>query len=265
MIIIGHRGASGLAPEHTFASWDRALEDGADYIEQDLQMTADGVLIVMHDDSLNRTARGSGCRGRVRERTWEEIRHCDVGSWFNEAHPEHARPEYAGQPVPSLDSVFERYGDRARFYIETKNPDAAPGMEEELIRLLRHHGLMPRDPADNRVIVQSFSDRSLKHIRQLEPLLPLVQLFPGREFGWTIRRKLKHVATYATGIGPHKGDVGARLVAAAHALDLVVHPWTVNDPADLERLLGLGVDGVFTDFPSRAARAAGRGGKNGAR
>lgn len=253
MIIIGHRGASGLAPEHTFASWDRALEDGADYLEQDLQLTADGVLIVMHDDSLNRTARGPGCLGPVRERQWSEIRDCDVGSWFNEAFPDRARPEYAGQRIPTLDAVLERYRDRARFYIETKNPEAAPGMEEELLRLLRRHDLLPRRAGDHRVIIQSFSDRSLLHIRQLEPLLPLVQLFRSREISWTIRRRLDRVSAWAMGIGPNKDDVDAKLVAAAHDRGLVVHPWTVNDPADLDRLMALGVDGVFTDYPARAA------------
>lgn len=253
MIIIAHRGASGLAPEHTFAAWDRAIEDGADYIEQDLQLTADGVLIVMHDDSLNRTARGPGCTGRVRDRTWDEIRHCDVGSWFNEENPDRAKPEFADQRIPALDAVFERYAGRARFYIETKNPDAAPGMEEALLGLLAKHSLLPRHDRDHRVFIQSFSDRSLKHLHRLEPRLPLIQLYSAREFAWTIRRKLRHAATYAIGIGPHRNDVNERLLATAHELALVVHPWTVNDPADIERLLSLGADGIFTDFPHRAA------------
>jgi len=258
MIIIGHRGAAGLAPEHTFASWDLALEAGADYLEQDLQMTADGVLIVMHDDSLDRTARGAGCRGPVRARTWNEIRDCDVGSWFNEAHPERARPEFAGQRIPTLDDVLARYAGPARFYIETKNPDAAPGMEDELVRLLGNHDLLPRASGDDRVIIQSFSERSLLRMRELAPDLPLVLLFARYEFGWTIRRRLERTAAWATGIGPEKGDVDRKLLDAAHALGLVVHPWTVNDPSDLERLMSLGVDGVFTDYPARAVAVRGR-------
>ena len=258
MLIIGHRGAAGLAPEHTFASWDLALEAGADYLEQDLQMTADGVLVVMHDDTLDRTARGPGCRGDVRERTWDEIRECDVGTWFNEAHPERARPGYAGQRIPTLDAVLHRYRERARFYIETKNPEAAPGMEDELVRLLRLHDLLPRRPGDDRVIVQSFSERSLLRIREIEPDLPLVLLFGRFAIGRAIRRRLRRIATWAAGIGPERGDVDRKLVDAAHALGLVVHPWTVNDPADLGRLLALGVDGVFTDFPDRAAGVRGR-------
>ena len=262
MLIIGHRGAAGLAPEHTFASWDLALEAGADYLEQDLQMTADGVLVVLHDDSLDRTARGSGCRGAVRERAWAEIRDCDVGSWFNEAHPQLARPEFAGQRIPTLDAVLERYAGRARFYIETKNPEAAPGMEEALVRLLEARDLLPRQPGDATVIIQSFSERSLLRVRELEPRLPLILLLGRREFGWTIRRKLRRIAGWAAGIGPAKGDVDRKLLDAAHALGLVVHPWTVNDPVDLEKLANFGVDGVFTDFPDRAAAVRGGPGGN---
>jgi glycerophosphoryl diester phosphodiesterase len=193
----------------------------------------------------------------VRERNWDEIRDCDVGSWFNEAHPERARPEFAGQRIPCLDAVLTRYAGRARFYIETKKPDAAPGMEDELLRLLASHDLLPRAPGDDRVIIQSFSDRSLLRIHGLAPDLPLVLLFSRYEFGWTIRRRLGRVAAWATGIGPAKGHVDRKLLEVAHALGLVVHPWTVNAPADLERLLSLGVDGVFTDYPDRAAALRG--------
>ena len=121
---IGHRGASGHAPEHTFPAYDLALADGADYIEQDLQLTKDGVLIVLHDATLDRTARGpqENCTGPVIGKTLAQIRTCDAGTWFNERFPDRARPEYAGLVIPTLDEVFTRYGNRVRYYIETKNP-----------------------------------------------------------------------------------------------------------------------------------------------
>jgi glycerophosphoryl diester phosphodiesterase len=144
VLVIAHRGASAYAPEHTLAAYDRALEMGADYIEQDLQMTADGELVVLHDDTLDRTTRGAGCRGRVIERTLAEVKRCDAGSWFAERNPARARPEFAGERVPTLHEVFERYAGRARFYIETKNPEEAPGMEEALVALLRRHALLPQ-------------------------------------------------------------------------------------------------------------------------
>ena len=113
---IGHRGASGLAPEHTFPSYDLALKQGADYIEQDLQLTADGVLVILHDETLDRTARPTAesapgdCTGPVKSKTLEQIKTCDVGSWFNEMYPERSRPEYVGLKIPTLEQVFKRYG-----------------------------------------------------------------------------------------------------------------------------------------------------------
>ncbi|MBA2534784.1 MAG: glycerophosphodiester phosphodiesterase, partial [Rubrobacter sp.] len=113
---IGHRGASGYAPEHTFASYDLAIELGADYIEQDLQLTKDGVLVVLHDETLDRTARPTAesapgdCTGLVREKTLAQIKTCEVGSWFNEAYLQYASPDYVGLKIPTLEEVFQRYG-----------------------------------------------------------------------------------------------------------------------------------------------------------
>jgi glycerophosphoryl diester phosphodiesterase len=249
MLVIAHRGASGHAPEHTFASWDLALDLGADYIEQDLQMTRDGVLVVMHDETLDRTT-GGRCSGRVIDHTFDEIRTCDVGSWFNAAHPDRARDGYAGARIPTLDEVFDRYADRASFYIETKQPDDAPGMEEALLSLLDRHGL--RDPAvqEWRVLIQSFSERSLRMIHDVDPALPLIQLLDDRgETARTIQRRLPHIATYAVGIGPSQRDVDPTLARAAAEICLELHPYTVNDPGRMQALSAAGVTGMFTDVP----------------
>src|ERR671921_1524356 len=103
---IGHRGASAYAPEHTFAAYELALEQGADYIEIDLQMTADGELVALHDKTLNRTANPlegeptRNCRGLVSKKTLDQLRSCEVGSWFNEAYPQYASEEYATLEIP---------------------------------------------------------------------------------------------------------------------------------------------------------------------
>jgi glycerophosphoryl diester phosphodiesterase len=249
MLVIGHRGAAGYAPEHTLASYDLALRMGVDYLEQDLQMTRDGVLVVLHDETLERTT-GGACRGRVIDRTLAELRGCDVGGWFNAAYPTRARPEFEGQVIPTLDEILRTYADRSSFYIETKNPETAPGMEEALLELLDRHGLRDAAASDWRVVIQSFSERSLRRIHELDPSLPLVQLIRGR---WatsrTIRARLPSIAEYAIGIGPSWRDVDARLVDAARRLCMEVHPYTVNDPGAMERLAGMGVSGMFTDFP----------------
>ena len=261
---IGHRGASGYAPEHTIPAYDLALEQGADYIEIDLQMTKDGVLVAMHDDTLDRTADAPEgvpkrfCSGPVIKRTLEQIRMCDVGSWFNEAYPEYASEEYVGLQVPTLEEVFQRYGTSVNYYIETKNPEAAPGMEEELLRLMDKYDLT--EPAEEKwqVLIQSFSPESLQKIHALNPELPLIQLYSSTETSESIQANLAEASTYAVGIGPSKTDVDADLVEAAHALCLDVHPYTVNEKKEMKRLIRLGVDGMFTNFPDRLEKVLGK-------
>jgi glycerophosphoryl diester phosphodiesterase len=247
---IGHRGASAYAPEHTFAAYDLALEQGADYIEIDLQMTADGVLVALHDKTLNRTADAPEgvpeqyCRGLVSKKTLEQIKMCDAGSWFG--------PEYAGleEPlrIPTLEEIFLKYGTSVNYYIETKNPEAAPGMEDELLRLMDKYHLT--EPAEDnwQVLIQSFSAESLMKIHEMNSELPLIQLY------WagtskSIQRDLDAVSEYAVGIGPYKKDVDAALVEAAHEHCLAVHPYTVNTVEEMEDLISVGVDGMFTNNP----------------
>jgi glycerophosphoryl diester phosphodiesterase len=257
---IGHRGASGYTPEHTIPSYDLALRLGADYIEQDLQMTGDGVLVALHDDTLDRTARGPewDCTGSVITKTLEQTKTCDVGSWFNETYPQYARDEYVGLRTLTLEEVFQRYGTGANYYIETKNPEATPGMEEELLRLMDEYGL--RKPAAERwqVLIQSFSPASLQKIHALDPSLPLIQLYDEK-----IRANLDAARAYAVGVGPFKGDVDTRLVDAAHARCLHVHPYTVNEEHEMKALIELGADGMFTNFPDRLVEMLGTGATDG--
>ncbi len=271
---IGNRGASGYAPEHTIASYDLAKKMGADYIEQDLQLTKDGVLVALHDETLDRTVRPTAesapgdCTGLVREKTLAQIKTCDVGSWFNEAYPQYASEEYVGLRIPTLEEVFQRYRKSVNYYIETKSPEAAPGMEEELLRLMDEYGLIKPAAKKWQVLIQSFSPASLQKIHALNPSLPLIQLFSGRETSETIQARLDATATYAVGIGPSKNDVDRPLVEAAHARCLDLHPYTVNEKAEMESLIGLGVDGMFTNFPDRLEEVLGKEaapGKTGAR
>src|SRR5919107_2044793 len=247
---IGHRGASAYAPEHTFAAYDLALEQGADYIEIDLQMTADGVLVAMHDKTLNRTADAPEgvpeqyCRGLVSNKTLEQIKMCDVGSWFNEAYPEYANEDYVGLQIPTLEEIFLKYGTSVNYYIETKNPDAAPGMEDELLRLMEKYKLIEPAEENWQVLIQSFSAESLMTIHEPEPLLPLIQLYWAGS-SKAIQSDLDAAIAYAVGIGPYKKDVDAALVEAAHERWLAVHPSTVNTVEEMEALIALGVDGMF--------------------
>jgi len=201
-LVIAHRGASGTRPEHTFASYDRAIELGADYIEQDLQVTSDGVLVVLHDQTLNRTARGSAenCTGNVRTKTLAQIKTCSAGQWFG--------PEWVDQKVPTLEEVFQRYGKTVNYYIETKQPDPADKMEEKLLALLDKYDL--RTPAINnwQVLIQSFSADSLKTVHAMDPRLPLIFL------GNPTVANIPSYADYAVGLGPSFGSsINARAMA----------------------------------------------------
>jgi glycerophosphoryl diester phosphodiesterase len=217
-----------------------------DYLEQDLQLTSDGVLVCLHDDTLERTVRGA--TGRVDAIALAELAGCDAGSWF--------APEFAAERVPTLDAVFRRYGHDANYYVETKAPDTADRMEERLLALMDEHGLIEPARARRQVLIQSFSQASLLKIRAADPELPLIQLI-GRSNGELLNR-LDEVAGYAAGIGPAKGLVDAPLVAAAHAAGLDVHPFTVNEEPELRSYVDLGVDGAFCNYPDRFARVVPR-------
>jgi glycerophosphoryl diester phosphodiesterase len=207
------------------------------------------VLVVLHDATLNRTASRAGAElhGLVIEKTLAQLKTCEVGRWFNRTYPQYARPEYVGLRIPTLEEVFQRYGTTASYYIETKNPEAAPGMEEALLALMDKYVLRDRAIARRQVLIQSFSPASLQKIHALEPRLPLVQLLAAA----VDTAAYASIARYAVGIGPNKGLVTPLMVAAAHAQCLDVHPYTVNDAAEMRTLLDRGVDGMFTNFPER--------------
>lgn len=247
--VIAHRGSSALAPENTWAAFDLAVEQGADLIELDLQLTADGQLVVLHDPAPNRTARGPAedCTGSVRALTLDRVTTCDAGTWFNEAHPDLARPAFADERVPSFDETLARYGTEVRWYIEIKRFPGDEGMEEAVVAALEAAGFTAEAPASAQQIVQSFDPASVRRMAELRPDLMASQLL---SFGEEVDdARLDDIATYAVGIGPNWVDVTPELIAAAHARCLTVIPYTVDDPTQMTRLLDLGVDGIITNRP----------------
>jgi glycerophosphoryl diester phosphodiesterase len=215
--IIAHRGASAYEPEHTLAAYDLALRQGAEVLEVDVRATADGEIVVVHDDTLLRTA---GDPRRV-----DEVAFGDLESWL--------RPLTLGE-------VVARYGDQARILVDLKRP--SPAWEPKLLAILARRRLR------RRVVVQSFDHVALRRLRAQAPWLALGALVAEV----TPRPDLDALASFADAVGPWHGMVDAALVAAAHARGLAVRPWTVNDPLRIERLVGLGVDGVITDVPDVA-------------
>ncbi|ARJ52019.1 glycerophosphodiester phosphodiesterase [Staphylococcus lutrae] len=247
---IGHRGASGYAPEHTFVSYDLSLcKMGADYLEIDLQMTKDGHLVAMHDETVNRTTNG---KGRVRDYTLAELKQLDAGAWFNKAHPKQQNAQYVGQRIPTLDEIFERYGTRANYYIETKSPDVYPGMEEKLLKTLHQHGLAHSQQLRNgKVVIQSFSRESLKKVHRLNPAIPLVQLLNKGELQHQSPSDLIAIQRYAVGVGPDYRDLTKHRTQALRKQGFYIHPYTVNDTKTMKRLNDYGVTGLFTNYPDK--------------
>lgn len=257
--VIAHRGASGLAPEHTFASYDRAVQAGADFIELDIQLTSDRKLVVLHDPVLDRTARGSAenCTGSIDAHTLAQVETCDAGTWFNEANPDRADPTFADQRIPTLPAVLDRFGTDVRYYIETKKLLAGKGMEEALVEALDAAGFTKTASISQQIVIQSFDAESLRTVKRLRPDLTLVQLLYAS--GEPIDpATLGEIAPYADGIGPSVSNVDEALLTAAHERCLVVHPYTADDPAELAKLLDLGVDGIFTNRPDTLAPLADR-------
>jgi glycerophosphoryl diester phosphodiesterase len=254
--VIAHRGASAYGPEHTIPAYQQAIKMKADYVEMDLQMTKDGQLIVMHDETLDRTTNvrevyPERTPWRVKDFTLEEIRKLDAGSWFNKKYPNLAQGEYIGLNVPTLDEaikLIKREG-KGSLYIETKAPNIYPGMEEQLINSLKENNFInERD-----LIIESFSEESLRKLKSMVPNLKLIQLYTASMLkNKDLYHEFKRISDYAYGVGPNKELVKSKLVEAADLNKLVVHPWTVNSEEDLAFLLSLGVDGVFTNTPDKA-------------
>lgn len=247
---IAHRGASGYAPEHTFAAYDKCHNElGASYIEIDLQRTKDGHLVAMHDEKVNRTTNG---RGRVDHYTLNELKKLDAGSWFNHAHPEYSSDKYKNAKVPTLDEILNRYGKNANYYIETKSPEVYPGMEKQLLDTLNKHGMLTQNSLQNgHVMIQSFSGNSLEKVHKLNSKVPLIRLMNKFELAISSEQDLKHIRSYAVGVGPEYTDLNIKNTRHLKDLGFLVHPYTVNDENDMRRLNQYGVDGVFTNFADK--------------
>ena len=273
--LIAHRGASGYAPEHTLAAYQLAIEQKADYVEQDLQVTQDGVLVCLHDETLERTTdveevfpqRGKNEQGKrhwyVADFTLAEIKQLDAGVWFNE--------KFKGAQVLTFQEALDAIRGKAGLYPETKAPEAYAdrglSMEKLLVDILKKNKLdKPNADKLTPVIVQSFSPASLRKLSEEFKLkLPLILLIgrPQDAQQWFTAEGLQAAKKFAAGIGPAKGMIEAdpKLVERAHAAGLTVTPYTFRIGqtgrfADVQTemrhfLFTYGVDALFTDNPDQ--------------
>ena len=235
-VVVAHRGDKAYAPENTLSAFKQAAEKGADAVEFDVKLTADGQVIVLHDQTVDRTTNGTGNAAKL---PLAALRDLDAGVQFPGQFP--------GERIPTLDEVFETVGKRIHMNVELTNystPNDA--LVQKVAELVKKHGLQ------SRVLFSSFFARNLQKARLLLPevprgllTLPGLMGFWGRTFGWR--------GDYAA-LNPYMTDVNAGLVDRIHAAGKRVNAWTVTAEADIKRMIGLGVDGIITDDPALALR-----------
>lgn len=260
--VIAHRGASDDAPEHTLAAYRKAIEDGADALECDVRLTADGHLVCVHDRRVNRTSNG---RGAVSALELADLAALDFGSWKDREES----PDW--DPVPgeltsvlTLERLLELFtevratGRPLQLAIETKHPTRWAGqVEDRLLRTLRRFGLdAPTADEPSPVRVMSFSARSLHRVQAVAPALPtvyLMQFVSPRMRDGRLPAGSRIAGPGMRIVRSHPGYI-ERLHRAGHR----VHVWTVNEPADVDLCAELGVEAIITNRPKQVLSRLGR-------
>ena len=251
-LIIGHRGAAALAPENTLAAFALALREGADGVEFDVRLSADGVPVVIHDATLRRTANR---RERVSSMAMAELENVDVGSWFNRRFRAHARDEYSSERLPSLQQLFAALsGNSAWLYLELKSDgEANPKLVTRVAELINCYGF------HKRVIIESFTLENLRFVKRIDHRIKTAALFaPPREPMSVLRGSSlikRALAVGADEIAFHYSAASQRNVSAACEAGLEVVVWTVDTPSWMRRARRLGIKGLITNRPAEMLRA----------
>jgi len=243
LLIIAHRGASGYAPENTMSAFQTALTMGADAIEVDVQQTSDGNIIIIHDDTLDRTTNGTG---KVAEKSYKELQSLDAGSWFN--------PKFSGERIPLLRDFFELIHKKVHAIIEVKYGSSVyPDIEKNVIALIQSYELM------DSVIVSSSRITVLQTFYSLLPALKLGKVLTPREH-WRSLFLLNPISTkqdltaIIKEIHPHWSFIDAEFMEWARLAGMTVCPWTINTVMKAKAVVERGVQGVITNYPDIVLR-----------
>jgi len=227
-VVIGHRGASSYAPENTMAAFDLALQMGVRHVELDIRLTRDGHIVVIHDDTVDRTTNGFG---PVMSYTLAALRELDAGSWFGSP--------FAGERIPTLSDVLARYKGRAHLHMEIKGhtPTLAPRTAD----VVRQHGMQAQ------VTMTSFQDVRLEEMRAYAPELPL---------GWLVQTVTDRTIARAHELGatqlcPRADAVTLDLVHRLHSEGFVVRAWGVTTEELMRQVVRAGADGMTVNFPDK--------------
>ncbi|WP_330303783.1 MULTISPECIES: glycerophosphodiester phosphodiesterase family protein [unclassified Streptomyces] len=252
-VIVSHRGASAYAPENTLASIDKAAAMGFPWVENDVQRTKDGELVVLHDATLARTTNVEQVYPhrspwKVKDFTAAEIARLDAGSWFSS--------RYAGVRVPTLKQYMNRVShNHQKLVLEVKNPELYPGIERQTLKLLSNEGWLDPAHLKSSLIVQSFSADSVRTVHDLRPGIKTAFL------GRPSIAQLPDYAQFADQINSDHTALSSGYVSAVHGFDgphgspMKVFAWTVNDADTTRHVAGFGVDGIITNVPDVIQRA----------
>ncbi|QCX75880.1 Glycerophosphoryl diester phosphodiesterase [Streptomyces sp. YIM 121038] len=252
-LVVAHRGASAYAPENTLAAIDKADELGFRWVENDVQRTKDGVLVIVHDDNLKRTTNveevfPDRAPWKVKDFTAKEIAKLDAGSWFS--------AKYKGARVPTLTQYMNRLTENGqRLVLEIKKPELYPGIERETLRVLRETGWLDRHHVKHELVVQSFSADSVRQVHAQRPDVktgflgtPAVAELP------TYARFADQINSTHTSISDdYVGEI--QDLKGPHGKPLEIFTWTVDEAAAARRVADFGVNGIITNKPD-VVRAA---------
>jgi len=238
-LLLGHRGAGGEAPENTWPAFERAKSEGMHGFEVDVLLTRDKVPVCVHDLTLQRIAGGQGA---IESMNLDDLSHLDVGSHFH--------PRFAGERIPRLVDVLDRYGQDLLLDIELKGYSPfSEGIEEIVVNMIREFKIV------DSVIVSSFNPVILKRVAALEPGIKL-----GSNYLVDSILQLRRIwfAPFLKPFSKHPqpGQVDERYLARQKKRGIRVIPWGVNDGDEIKRLLELGCDGIISDHPERLKKIA---------
>ena len=230
--VIAHRGLSQQYPENTKPAYQAALSQHIDMLEIDLHMTKDGVLVGIHDDTIDRTSNG---KGAIKELTLEALRS------FNFSRQSDFTENVSIMTFDEILTLCKNYSKT--LLIEVKKPKNYPNIGEQIIQKLKNHAF-----PTNRVIIQSFDQTFIQQMAETVPYMHYGVLISKRKY-WLKQPTFSEIAKYADYVNPNYQLLNKKFIARAHAVGLKIMPYTVNDSQTAKKLIQLGVDGVITDIP----------------